>query len=496
MNTSNFFARFLKNLSKSINSLLEKYLNKLNINNFKRLLLNNKIFFTIVAAIILFFSYISLPNIYNQDKISKEIQSNLFNKLNLEFNFSNELEYKFLPRPHFVTKESSIINDENKISEIKTTKIYVSLENLFSLENMKVTDVVLEEANFNLNKNNYNFFFKLLNANFKESKLQITNSNIFYRNYENDVLLINNIFNSKYYYDPNELKNIFYSENEIFNVPYSLEIFTDENDKTIYSKINLESFRLQLDNKLSLGKDFNLGSTEFSFLNQKSIAKYKTNKNFFEFSFNDKSQALKFLLNGKFNFKPFYSYLEGKVNEINFTSFFSSNAIIKDLLKTEILNNKNIDFKLDIKAEEIKNFDSFKNIFLKSKIHEGLIDFDQTKFSWKNNVNFELKDSLVYVRDGQLILDGSTELAVINSNEVYKFLLTPKKLRKQINKININFTYFFDEKIIKIKNILVDGKLNKKLNDNLRIIYLKDDNLQNKIYFKNLLNDAIKNYAG
>jgi len=71
MNTSNFFARFLKNFSKSINSLLEKYLNKLNINNFKRLLLNNKIFFTIVAAIILFFSYISLPNIYNQDKISK-----------------------------------------------------------------------------------------------------------------------------------------------------------------------------------------------------------------------------------------------------------------------------------------------------------------------------------------------------------------------------------------------------------------------------------------
>ena len=495
MNTSNFFARFLKNLSKSINSLLEKYLNKLNINNFKRLLLNNKIFFSIVAAIILFFSYISLPNIYNQDKISTELQSNLFNKLNLEFYFSNELEYKFLPRPHFVIKESSIINDESKISEIKTTKIYVSLENLFSLENMKVTDIIIEDANFNLNHKNYNFFVNLLNADFKEFGLKIINSNVFYRNFENNVLLINNIFNSKYYYDPNELTNFFYSENEIFNVPYSIQLFFDDN-KNVYSKINIDSLRLQLENKLIFGKDFNFGSTEFNFLNQKSVAKYKTSKKFFEFSLNDQSQALKFLFNGKFNFKPFYSNLEGKVNKISFASIFSSNAVIKDLIKTEILNNKNIDFKLDIQAQEVKNFSNFKNIFLKTKIQDGLIDIDQTKFSWKNFVNFNIKDSLVYVKDGHLLLDASSELSLADSNEIYKFLLTPKNLRKKINKININFTYFFDEKIIEIKSILVDGKLNKNLNDNLKIIYLKENNLQNKIYFKNLLNDAIKSYFG
>ena len=495
MNTSNFFARFLKNFSKSINSLLEKYLNKLNINNFKRLLLNNKIFFSIVAAIILFFSYISLPNIYNQDKISTELQSNLFNKLNLEFYFSNELEYKFLPRPHFVAKETSIINDESKISEIKTTKIYVSLENLFSLENMKVTDIILEDANFNLNHKNYNFFVNLFNADFKKIELKIINSTVFYRNFENNVLLINNIFNSKYYYDPNELKNFFYSENEIFNVPYSIQLFFDDN-KNIFSKINIDSLRLQLENKLIFGKDFNFGSTEFNFLNQKSVAKYKTSKKFFEFSLNDQSQALKFLFNGKFNFKPFYSNLEGKVNKISFASIFSSNAVIKDLIKTEILNNKNIDFKLDIQAQEVKNFSNFKNIFLKTKIQDGLIDINQTKFSWKNLVNFNIKDSLVYIKDGHLLLDASSELSVADSNEIYKFLLTPKNLRKKINKININFTYFFDEKIIEIKSILVDGKLNKNLNDNLKIIYLKDNNLQNKIYFKNLLNDAIKSYFG
>ena len=119
---------------------------------------------------------------------------------------------------------------------------------------------------------------------------------------------------------------------------------------------------------------------------------------------------------------------------LDFSHLFSNNAIIKQLLKTEILNNKNVDFELNISANKIKNFDNFTNIFLKSKIQEGLIDLDQTKFSWKNHVNFNLTDSLIYVKDGKLILDASSEINISNIDEVYKFLLTPKNLRKKIIK--------------------------------------------------------------
>ena len=64
------------------------------------------------------------------------------------------------------------------------------------------------------------------------------------------------------------------------------------------------------------------------------------------------------------------------------------------------------------------------------------------------------------------------------------------------NKMNINFTYLFDEKVININDIRVDGVLNENLNGNFNQIYLKDNNLQNKIYFKKLLNDAIRSYVG
>jgi hypothetical protein len=136
-------------------------------------------------------------------------------KLNLEFNFEKKLDYKFLPRPHFITSESSLIFNENKISKINKLKIYVSLENLFSLKNMKVKNVIIEEANFNLNKNNYNFFIKLLDNNFADIKLEILDSNIFYKNSENNVLFINNIESAKYIYDLKELK-IYFIQKIIF----------------------------------------------------------------------------------------------------------------------------------------------------------------------------------------------------------------------------------------------------------------------------------------
>ena len=256
MSKHNYFFRFLIKINQFINSLLKRNLNKLNVTNLKKLIVNNKFFLIIFGAIILFFSYLSIPNIFNQNEISAEIKKNLLNELNLEFNFEKKLHYKFFPRPHFITNELSIIFNDNKISEIKKIKIYVSLDNLFSLKKMKVKDIIIENGNFNLT------------------------------------------------------------------------------------------------------------------------------------------------------------------------------------------------------------------------------------------------DSLIYVKDGKLILDASSEINISNIDEVYKFLLTPKKYRKKISTININFTYLFDEKIININDIKVDGTFNENLIKNFNQILLKENNLQNKIYFKKLINDAIRSYAG
>jgi hypothetical protein len=496
MSKHNYFVKFLIKINKFINSLLKKNLNKLNATNLKKILINNKVFFTVVLLVILFFSYLSLPNIFNKNQISVDLKKDLLNKLNLEFNFEKELNYKFLPRPHFTINESTITLNENKISKINELKIYVSLKNLFSIKNIKIQNVIIKEANFNLNKNNYGLFVKLLDSDFGDIKFEILDSNIFYRNLENDVLFINHIESAKYIYDPKQFKNILYSKNNIFNLPYSMELSNNEEKKKLYSKINIESFDLKLENQISYGEELKSGLLKLNKLNSKSIAEYKAGKNYFEFKLFDKAQKSKFSYNGKLNFRPFHSYLEGSVNSIDFSYLFSANAIIIELLKTEILNNKNIDFELNISANKIENFDNFTNIFVNSRVQEGLIDLDQTKFSWRNHANFVLTDSLIYVKNGKLVLDANSEINLINLDEIYKFLVTPKNLRKKINKMNINFTYLFDEKTLNINDIKVDGVIDENLLKNLNEIYLKENTLQNKIYLKKYLNDAIKNYAG
>ena len=79
---------------------------------------------------------------------------------------------------------------------------------------------------------------------------------------------------------------------------------------------------------------------------------------------------------------------------------------------------------------------------------------------------------------------------------IYQYLATPKNFRKKIKKINFNFSYIFDEKTLILKDIMIDGKYNKKVNKKLNNMYFRDDDLQNKIYFKNLMNSTIKAYVG
>ena len=140
MSKHNYFINFSIKINQFINSLLKRNLNKLNAANLKKTLINNKVFLTIVLLTILFFSYLSLPNIFNKNQISVELKKNLLNKLNLEFNFGKKLNYKFLPRPHFIINESSVIFNENKISNINELKIYLSLKNLFSIKSIKIQD--------------------------------------------------------------------------------------------------------------------------------------------------------------------------------------------------------------------------------------------------------------------------------------------------------------------------------------------------------------------
>ena len=105
-------------------------------------------------------------------------------------------------------------------------------------------------------------------------------------------------------------------------------------------------------------------------------------------------------------------------------------------------------------------------------------------------------ESLIFVRNGELVLDGKLKLNIKNHDKLYKYLLTPKNYRNQIKQIDLSFNYNFDQKIAEFKDIKIDNKINQNVNKILNNIFFKKGDLQNKIYFKNILNEAIKSYAG
>ena len=496
MSKKNFFIKYLKSISKIINNLLEKNLNKLNSKNLRFLYKNNKIILTFVALFVVFVTYLLLPTLYNQNDISEKLKNEIRNKFDLNFEFSQKIKYNFLPLPHFTTINSKILDKQKELSKIGKLKIFISFDNLFSFKNIEVRDLIFENANFNINNKNYTFFFELLDKNFKNGDLILKNSNIFYKNFENEVLFINKILRMKYYFDSKELKNIFFSDNEIFNIPVSLKTFYSQDKNDIYSIINLDLMKIKIENHLNVKDEKLTGKSEFVFDKEKRMAEYQIENKLFKFYMFDKTEYPNKKFIGNFNLKPFYAILNGELDEVNLNYLFGYNDFIVQLLKTEIFNNKNIDFKLNIIADRVYNNSNFRKININSKIQDGLVDADRTKFSWRDFADFELLETLIYVRDGELVLDGKLNIEINDYNKVYTFLLTPKNHRNKIKQINLNFTYNFDKKIAQLKDIKINNKFNQNVNKILMDVILKKNNFQNKIYFKNLLNEALKSYAG
>ena len=70
-----------------------------------------------------------------------------------------------------------------------------------------------------------------------------------------------------------------------------------------------------------------------------------------------------------------------------------------------------------------------------------MIDFDQTELKWNNSAKLKLFDSLIFVKNGELILDGRLNIEIVDYKNLYN-LIGKKFLNKKTfpygKKINFN----------------------------------------------------------
>jgi hypothetical protein len=512
MNNHNYFIKIIVKANNYIDSLLKKNLNKFNffINNLLKKYLSKLsflfekdkllkylgvkiIFVFFIVLFVLVFSYFSAPYVYDSKKLVTHIKSQLLKNLNLDFNLSKNYSYSIFPKPNFTFKESSFLNNVENLGEIK---VYISSKNLIFPNKIKIKDIIFNKMNFNLNKENYNFFRELLINDFSEFTLTIKNSNIFYRNNENEVLFINKINQLKYFYDFKNFQNIFSAENQIFNIPYNFKLIDDNYKKQIISDLSFDHFNIKIENYHNYRNLEKNGIVKLIHKQKKSEASYKLSKDKFNFDYSDKSKNKNFRYDGFLNLKPFFSESLGNINKMSLEIFLNPNSILLQFFKTGILNSKNLNIKNVLNVKETSSLKDLTNLVLNFKISDGLIDLNGTKFSLSDYADIKISDSLLYTNANNLILDSKITINVNRSDEIYKNFQTPRNFRNEIKKVEFNLNYNFDRMTANLNNVKINEIINEDVNKDLIEINFTMNKIQNRIYIKNLLNQAFKSYSG
>ena len=112
-----------------------------------------------------------LPTLYNKDIAQVEIKNQILKKYNFDIKFNEKIRYGLLPKPHFTSKNLSIINNERVIGKVKNFKAFIDFGNFFSIDNLEIKDLVLNKTDFNLNKKDLFFFEKFLKMEPNENKI-------------------------------------------------------------------------------------------------------------------------------------------------------------------------------------------------------------------------------------------------------------------------------------------------------------------------------------
>ena len=495
MRKQNLLSKKIGKQISTINNLLENYFNSLRrfILDVRRLRFdkNNRVFLTIVSIIFLTIIYFLIPTAYNKELIKKEIKNQIYQKYNLAIKFDNEIQYNFLPKPHFSSKNLLILNDQSKVGKVKNFKILIDFKNFFKFNQIQTQDVIFDKAAFNIKKSDLSLFKSLLKTEPNRNKIKIKRSNIFFMNKDNEVLFINQINDSQFYYDLKNLKNIFFSKGKIFNVPYKLIIGNDKLNEILNFELVSKKLVLKIENRTDYKMEDDTGSLKISFKNKNNIFKYQINKNTMDIFLNDTNKTFKVSL----EFKPFYLISNLNYQTFRIRDLFNSPFFI-EILKSQILNNKNLNALMNFNVKNVYDFDRFSDLSLKLKIEDGNYNFSNSNITWKENVRLLFSDAFLNFDKGKINLNGRTSFDVKDKDEFFKFFQIKKELRKNIDKIELDFNYDLNEEKITFDNLRIDNKSNKEIEEIISNFNSSNKRFLNKITFKNFVNDILIAYFG
>ena len=492
----NILAKKIKSQFLSINNKIESYFNNLKyfIFNFKKTKFNrdNKVFliFTGVITVILF--YLLIPTFYNKDKIQSQIKNQVSKKYDTTIKFNEKITYGLLPRPHFKAKNLSIALSDREIAKASSVKFYISINSFFSFKKTSLKNLIFKNTDFNIYEKDLTFFSSLLKIEPNENKIIFKDSNIFFKDQNDELLFINKIKKGEFYYDSKKLENVLIAKNEIFKIPYKLSIKNDKFNKKIISVFDSNKIRLNIKNEINYEDLDIVGFLDILFVNKDTSFVYEIKKDSLSF----KSENTNNTYDGIVDFKPFYLSANFNYDGISTKNLLEENSIIIDFLKSEVLKNKNLSLNVNAKIKDITNIDELNKLYIKLNIDQGEILFSDSNIMWKDSLKITLIESFLNYDEDQISVIGKIDFNFESIDNFYKAFQIRKNNRNDIKKIQLDFIYNFNNKEINFDNVRVDNKTNMNLQDFLDNYNLGKNKVFNKITFKNFMDDFFSAYSG
>jgi hypothetical protein len=136
----------------------------------------------------------------------------------------------------------------------------------------------------------------------------------------------------------------------------------------------------------------------------------------------------------------------------------------------------------------------FNEAKIELRVLNGKISFDNSVFINNNIGLIEVSKSDLFLENDRLILTANLSIDIKNTDKLYSFLITNKRLRKNIKNIKLDIIYDFLSNEIVFKNIKVDD--NEVSDQFMNIVEgFIDNNSNNLTKSRKLLNELINLYV-
>ena len=362
MSKKNIFEKKIHKSLLSITKIIESFFtlfkniyisNKKKIKNYGTI--DKKIFLAVSITFLIIIGYFLMPAFFDKNKVRVSLENQILSQYNLEVKLDEKLRYGIFPKPHFYSKKTIIKFDSTEVAKSNNTKILISIKNFFLPDELKIKNLIIKETDFKIDSSHLNFFIDLLNTDKSDHSIKFLNSKLFYLNKNEDIIFLTNIKNLNFFYEEIFINKL-NSKLDIFNIPVSLFVEHLINEKKFIAELKSHPLRLQIENISNYyGSDLD-GSFDLSIINKSKKINYSFKNNSLKFDTKDKK------IIGEIFIKPFFLSSSVDLHTVNLKEIFSDNSVLVNILKTEILNNINLNGKLKVKVNNFKGLKLLKDI--------------------------------------------------------------------------------------------------------------------------------------